>query len=120
MANSIVFHLKLTSSKAVNKRPIRRSRIVAPIVLMFMLSSCVGQIDGIPNRPFDDDGLKTAKFAFDDAEHKKYRVANGSVKLQLHNKDYWSLTKKLRKTLISKFEHDFTDHMPIWVRLPKP
>lgn len=24
------------------------------------------------------------------------------------------------KTLISKFEHDVSDHMPIWVRLPKP
>ena len=38
----------------------------------------------------------------------------------LHNKDYWGLTKKQRKALIGKFEHNFTDHIPIWIRLPKP
>lgn len=30
------------------------------------------------------------------------------------------LTKTQRKTLFKKFEHDLTDHMPIWIRLPKP
>jgi endonuclease/exonuclease/phosphatase family metal-dependent hydrolase len=25
-----------------------------------------------------------------------------------------------KKDFFSKFEHDFTDHMPIWIRLPKP
>ncbi len=38
----------------------------------------------------------------------------------LHGKHFSSLTKAQRKTLIGKFEHDFTDHMPIWLRLPKP
>jgi hypothetical protein len=27
---------------------------------------------------------------------------------------------KDRKTLFKKFEHDVSDHMPIWIRLPKP
>ena len=38
----------------------------------------------------------------------------------LHKKAYNDLTKIQRKTIISKFEHDFSDHMPIWIRLPKP
>jgi len=38
----------------------------------------------------------------------------------LHGKDFKALTALQKKTLLSKFEHDFTDHMPIWMRLPKP
>ncbi len=30
------------------------------------------------------------------------------------------LTSAERKTFFAKFEHDLSDHMPIWVRLPKP
>ncbi len=38
----------------------------------------------------------------------------------LHGKAFDALSKSERKTLIGKFEHDFSDHMPIWIRLPKP
>lgn len=38
----------------------------------------------------------------------------------LRGKPFNELTKARKKTLIGKFEHDFTDHMPIWIRLPKP
>ncbi len=38
----------------------------------------------------------------------------------LHGKPYGGLTKPERKVLIKKFEHDLSDHMPIWIRLPKP
>jgi len=38
----------------------------------------------------------------------------------LHGKPYGELSKAARKTLIGKFEHDLSDHMPIWIRLPKP
>ncbi len=30
------------------------------------------------------------------------------------------LTKTVRRKLLSQFEYDVSDHMPIWVRLPKP
>ncbi len=35
-------------------------------------------------------------------------------------KPFLDLTKKRRDALIEKFEHDVSDHMPIWIRLPKP
>ena len=38
----------------------------------------------------------------------------------LHERPFGSLTKLQKKKLLKKFEHDFSDHMPIWVRLPKP
>ncbi len=38
----------------------------------------------------------------------------------LHGKPYEELGKAAKKTLLGKFEHDLSDHMPIWVRLPKP
>ncbi len=38
----------------------------------------------------------------------------------LHGKPFLDLTKKRRDALIEKFEHDVSDHMPIWIRLPKP
>ncbi len=38
----------------------------------------------------------------------------------LHRKPFLKLTKKQRDALIAKFEHDVSDHMPIWIRLPKP
>lgn len=38
----------------------------------------------------------------------------------LHEKPLAELTNGQRKTLFSKFEHDVSDHMPIWVRLPRP
>lgn len=38
----------------------------------------------------------------------------------LHGKPYKQLTKLRRKKLVAKFEHDVSDHMPIWIRLPKP
>jgi len=38
----------------------------------------------------------------------------------LHGKTYGELSKSAKKSLIGKFEHDLSDHMPIWVRLPKP
>lgn len=31
-----------------------------------------------------------------------------------------TLSKDDRKAFFAQFEHDFSDHMPIWVRLPKP
>jgi endonuclease/exonuclease/phosphatase family metal-dependent hydrolase len=38
----------------------------------------------------------------------------------LHGKPYCRLTKNEGKALIGKFEHDLSDHMPIWIRLPRP
>ena len=38
----------------------------------------------------------------------------------LHGKPLLDLTKRQRKALLEKFEHDVSDHMPIWIRLPKP
>ncbi|WP_203292181.1 hypothetical protein [Maricaulis parjimensis] len=31
-----------------------------------------------------------------------------------------TLSSAQRKRFFAKFEHDFSDHMPIWIRLPKP
>ena len=38
----------------------------------------------------------------------------------LHGKPLAQLSKSQRSNLFRKFEHDLSDHMPIWVRLPKP
>lgn len=38
----------------------------------------------------------------------------------LHGRSFDQLTKKDKTALFKKFEHDVTDHMPIWVRLPVP
>ena len=38
----------------------------------------------------------------------------------LHQTSYHNLAKKAQKELIGKFEHDLTDHLPIWIRLPMP
>ncbi|MDH3917983.1 MAG: hypothetical protein OEU25_07345, partial [Rhodospirillales bacterium] len=38
----------------------------------------------------------------------------------LHDKPFDELSKRDRNALIKKFEHDLSDHMPIWIRLPKP
>lgn len=38
----------------------------------------------------------------------------------LHGKNFSTIAKDKQKDLLKKFEHDFTDHMPIWIRLPKP
>ncbi len=38
----------------------------------------------------------------------------------LHGKPLLKLTKAQRNSLLEKFEHDVSDHMPIWMRLPKP
>jgi endonuclease/exonuclease/phosphatase family metal-dependent hydrolase len=38
----------------------------------------------------------------------------------LHGRAFDQLGKRDRKALIKKFEHDLSDHMPIWIRLPKP
>jgi len=38
----------------------------------------------------------------------------------LHGKDLAALSAAERKALFEQFEFDFSDHMPIWVRLPRP
>lgn len=38
----------------------------------------------------------------------------------LKNKAYARLTKAEKKALGKKFEHSVSDHLPIWVRLPRP
>ncbi len=38
----------------------------------------------------------------------------------LHGKAYDALTKTQKKALIAKFQHDVSDHLPIWIRLPIP
>ena len=38
----------------------------------------------------------------------------------LHAKPYAELSKTQKTTLLKKFGHDLSDHMPIWIRLPKP
>jgi hypothetical protein len=36
----------------------------------------------------------------------------------LHDKRVADLSAAERKALYRKFEHDVTDHLPVWVRLP--
>jgi len=38
----------------------------------------------------------------------------------LHQKSYLDLTKAQKQALIVKYEHDVSDHLPIWIRLPSP
>lgn len=38
----------------------------------------------------------------------------------LHGVPYKKLPKKDQTALINKFEHDLTDHLPVWIRLPMP
>ncbi len=38
----------------------------------------------------------------------------------IHGHPYKDLAASQKKTLIGKFENDVSDHMPIWIRLPKP
>jgi hypothetical protein len=38
----------------------------------------------------------------------------------LHQKPFNALTKTQKKALIARYEHDLSDHMPIWIRLPRP
>jgi len=38
----------------------------------------------------------------------------------LHGKPYLALSKAQKKNLIAKYEHDVSDHLPIWIRLPRP
>ena len=40
--------------------------------------------------------------------------------MALHKKQFSELTKVQRRGLIVKYEHDVSDHMPIWIRLPRP
>ena len=38
----------------------------------------------------------------------------------LHGKPFDRLTGPRKTALIARFQHDVSDHMPIWIRLPKP
>ncbi len=38
----------------------------------------------------------------------------------LHDKPFAELTEAEAQAMIREFEYDFTDHMPIWIRLPSP
>ena len=38
----------------------------------------------------------------------------------IHSKAFKELSKTASGALIRKFEHDVSDHMPIWIRLPLP
>lgn len=38
----------------------------------------------------------------------------------LHGKPFKKLADNQKKSLLGKFEHDVSDHMPIWIRLPLP
>jgi hypothetical protein len=38
----------------------------------------------------------------------------------LHGVPLFGLTTDQKKALFAKFDHDVSDHMPIWVRLPRP
>jgi len=51
-----------------------------------------------------------------------YRVFNFSDLFAeaLHGRPLAELSKDERKALFSRFEHDVSDHLPIWIRLPKP
>ncbi|MBT3915672.1 MAG: hypothetical protein HN731_01845 [Rhodospirillaceae bacterium] len=62
-----------------------RMQIQIVLFITFVLSACAGQIDGLPNRPFGDDGLDTTKFAFKKEKHEEYFAASGAAKRQLRN-----------------------------------
>lgn len=38
----------------------------------------------------------------------------------LHDKRFSALTDQERQTLVARFEHKVSDHMPLWLRLPLP
>ena len=38
----------------------------------------------------------------------------------LHGKAFAKLSAAERKTLVARFEHKVSDHMPLWLRLPLP
>jgi len=38
----------------------------------------------------------------------------------LHGSDFRELGKSQQKDLLARFEHDLSDHLPIWIRLPLP
>ncbi len=69
----------------VRYRSASRAKIYSVLVVTFVLSACAGQIDGLPNRPFGDDGLDTTKFAFKKEKHDEYFAASGAAKRQLRN-----------------------------------
>jgi len=71
--------------------------------------------DRLPT-PDDNATAGTTKDGFD------YGVFNFSdlFSKALHQKPYSVLTKAQKKALIVKYEHDVSDHLPIWIRLPKP
>lgn len=71
--------------------------------------------DRLPT-PDDNATAGTTKDGFD------YGVFNFSdlFSQALHHKPYSMLTKVQKKALIVKYEHDVSDHLPIWIRLPRP
>lgn len=71
--------------------------------------------DRLPTPDANDDAGKT-KDGFD------YGVFNFTdlFSQALHQKPYSELTKAEKKTLIAKYEHDVSDHLPIWIRLARP
>lgn len=38
----------------------------------------------------------------------------------LYNTTYWNLSKANKKHILERVDHDVSDHMPIWIRLPMP
>ena len=38
----------------------------------------------------------------------------------LHGVSFNSMSKKDKQDFVRRFEHDLTDHLPVWIRLPMP
>ena len=67
-------------------------------------------------RPKDKSTAGTASGGFD------YGVFNFAdlFAQAFHGVQFLDLAKAQRDTFIERFEHDVSDHMPIWIRLPNP
>lgn len=68
--------------------------------------------------PTPDDN-RTAGVTVDGYDYGVFNFAN-LFSTALHGKAYADLTAAQRKSLIARMEHDVSDHMPAWIRLPIP
>ena len=67
----------------------------------------------------NDKANETAGATPDGFDYRVFRFTDLFAEA-LHGKAYDVLTKAQKKALIAKFEHDVSDHLPIWIRLPVP
>lgn len=67
----------------------------------------------------DPDANKTAGSKADGFDYGVFNFSDLFAQA-IHGESFASLTKSKQKALLKKYEHDVSDHLPIWVRLPRP